>query len=87
MNFAFVILNSMLLEWPEDYHTTGGNTSTAPDIKSCVLPYNTGTSFDSLNDSPKTLQRYVVTEKSESTGPFSILKHKKKGISEQMANM
>jgi len=46
-----------------------------------------GSSYSSLTDSPKTLQRYVVTEKSESASPFSILRHKKKGISEQMANV
>lgn len=44
-----------------------------------------GLSYDTLTDTPKTLQRYVITENSDSTSPSSILRHKKKVISEQMA--
>lgn len=43
-------------------------------------------SYDSLTDSPKTFQRYVMTEKSDFLSPLSILRHKKKGLPEQMAN-
>jgi solute carrier family 12 sodium/potassium/chloride transporter 2 len=46
-----------------------------------------GLSYDSLTDSPKTLRRYVITEKSDSASPSSILRHKKKGISEQIAKV
>ena len=87
MKFAFVILNFILLEYLEDDHITGRNISNALDIKSYVRPNHTGSSYNSLTDSLKTPQAYVITQKSDSGSPLSILRHKKKDISEQMANM
>jgi hypothetical protein len=87
VKFAFVILNFIFFEWPEDYSIIGRNISATLDSKIRLRPNHTGSSsYDSLTDSPKTFQRYVMTEKSDFLSPLSILRHKKKGLPEQMAN-
>lgn len=43
-----------------------------------------GSADNSLTSTPKALRRYVITSKSDTPSPLSILKHKKKALADQM---